>query len=65
MRKTASAALGKEVVKIDRIQRRVIAADGTEAGYDRLLLPPLASIILPVRQGLKGSLAIANPDTRP
>ncbi len=29
---------GKEVTKIDRIKRRVIAADGTEAEYDRLLL---------------------------
>src|SRR5512140_2484915 len=30
--------LGKKVVKIDRIARKVIAADGTEAEYDRLLL---------------------------
>jgi len=30
--------LGKEVVKIDRIARKVIASDGTEAEYDRLLL---------------------------
>lgn len=30
--------LGKEVVRIDRAQRRVIAADGTQAHYDRLLL---------------------------
>jgi nitrite reductase (NADH) large subunit len=29
---------GKEVTKIDRVKRRVIAADGTEAEYDRLLL---------------------------
>jgi len=29
---------GKKVVKIDRIRRRVIAEDGTEAAYDRLLL---------------------------
>jgi len=29
---------GKEVVDIDRIKRKVIAADGTEADYDRLLL---------------------------
>jgi nitrite reductase (NADH) large subunit len=29
---------GKEVVAIDRIRRRVIAADGTTAPYDRLLL---------------------------
>ncbi|MEP7242774.1 MAG: nitrite reductase large subunit NirB [Gammaproteobacteria bacterium] len=30
--------LGKKVTKIDRIRRRVIADDGTEAQYDRLLL---------------------------
>ena len=30
--------LGKEVVKIDRVRRCVVAADGTEAEYDRLLL---------------------------
>ena len=30
--------LGKEVVKIQRAQRKVIAADGTVAQYDRLLL---------------------------
>jgi nitrite reductase (NADH) large subunit len=30
--------LGKEVTRIDRVHRRVIAADGTEAPYDRLLL---------------------------
>ena len=30
--------LGKKIVKIDRRARRVIAADGTEAEYDRLLL---------------------------
>lgn len=30
--------LNKEIVKIDRIRRVVIAADGTEAEYDRLLL---------------------------
>jgi nitrite reductase (NADH) large subunit len=29
---------GKEVVKIERARRRVIAADGTEAAYDRLIL---------------------------
>ncbi len=29
---------GKQVVKIDRKAQKVIAADGTEAGYDRLLL---------------------------
>ncbi len=30
--------LGKTVTKIDRVKRRVIAADGTEEPYDRLLL---------------------------
>ena len=30
--------LGKTVSRIDRVQRRVIAEDGTEAPYDRLLL---------------------------
>ncbi len=29
---------GNEVVEIDRVRRRVIAADGTQAAYDRLLL---------------------------
>ena len=29
---------GKEVVSIDRHNRKVVAKDGTEAGYDRLLL---------------------------
>ncbi|PPU11927.1 nitrite reductase large subunit [Xanthomonas arboricola] len=30
--------LNKEVTRIDRVRRRVIAADGTEAEYDRLLI---------------------------
>ena len=30
--------LGKKVAKIDRVKRVVIAEDGTEEGYDRLLL---------------------------
>ncbi|HVJ39718.1 MAG TPA: FAD-dependent oxidoreductase, partial [Stenotrophomonas sp.] len=30
--------LGKAVARIDRVRRRVIAADGTEAEYDRLLI---------------------------
>lgn len=30
--------LGRRVVKIDRVRRRVIADDGTEAVYDRLLI---------------------------
>ncbi len=29
---------GKEIQQIDRVKRRVIAADGTEAPYDRLLI---------------------------
>ena len=41
--------LGKEVVKIDRAQRKVVAADGTVARYDRLLLATgSAPVILPV-----------------
>ena len=40
---------GKQVVKIDRKARRVIAADGTEAEFDRLLLATGSSpFILPV-----------------
>ena len=30
--------VGKEVVRIDRVARKVIASDGTEAAYDRLLI---------------------------
>src|SRR3990167_8168386 len=30
--------LNKTVAQIDRVLRKVIAADGSEAGYDRLLL---------------------------
>ena len=29
---------GRKVVKIDRIRRKVVAEDGTEESYDRLLL---------------------------
>lgn len=40
---------GSPVVKIDRVQRKVIAADGTEAEYDRLLLATGSSpFIIPV-----------------
>jgi nitrite reductase (NADH) large subunit len=40
---------GKTVTKIDRVKRKVIAADGTEAEYDRLLLATGSSpFILPV-----------------
>ncbi len=41
--------LDKKVVKIDRVAKRVIAADGTEAEYDRLLLATGSNpFILPV-----------------
>jgi nitrite reductase (NADH) large subunit len=41
--------LGKAVSKIDRVQRRVIAEDGTEAPYDRLLLATGSNpFILPI-----------------
>ncbi|WP_237051817.1 nitrite reductase large subunit NirB [Lysobacter antibioticus] len=48
--------LGKEVTRIDRVRRRVIAADGTEAEYDRLLLATGSlPIVLPVPgKDLKG-----------
>jgi len=46
---------GKRVVKIDRVGRKVVAEDGTEARYDRLLLatgstpfiPPIPGSALP------------------
>jgi len=41
--------LGKQVVRIDRAARKVIAADGTEEGYDRLLLATGSTpVILPI-----------------
>ena len=41
--------LGKEVTKIDRVQRKVTAVDGTVAPYDRLLLATGSSpVILPI-----------------
>src|SRR5512141_165781 len=41
--------LDKKVVKIDRVAKRVIAADGTEAEYDRLLLATGSNpFILPI-----------------
>jgi nitrite reductase (NADH) large subunit len=48
--------LGKEVTRIDRVRRRVIAADGTEAEYERLLLATGSlPIVLPVPgKDLKG-----------
>ena len=40
---------GKEVIEIDRINRKVIAADGTEENYDRLLIATGSSpFIIPV-----------------
>ncbi|KAF1687171.1 nitrite reductase large subunit [Pseudoxanthomonas broegbernensis] len=48
--------LGKEVVRIDRARRRVVAADGTQAEYDRLLLATgSVPFILPIPgNGLEG-----------
>ena len=41
--------LGKKVVKIDRRTRRVVAADGTEEAYDRLLLATGSNpVMLPI-----------------
>ena len=41
--------LGKKVTRIDRIARKVIAADGTEAAFDRLLLATGSNpFILPI-----------------
>ena len=51
--------LGKKVVKLDRIARKVIASDGTEAEYDRVLLATGSNpFILPVPgAGLGGVLS--------
>ena len=48
--------LGKEITTIDRVRRKVVAADGTEAEYDRLLLATgSVPFILPVPgKDLKG-----------
>jgi nitrite reductase (NADH) large subunit len=41
--------LNKKIVKIDRVAKKVVAADGTEAEYDRLLLATGSNpFILPV-----------------
>ncbi|MBI3528198.1 MAG: NAD(P)/FAD-dependent oxidoreductase [Betaproteobacteria bacterium] len=41
--------LGKKIVRIDRVARKVVAADGTEERYDRLLLSTGSNpFILPV-----------------
>jgi len=51
--------LGKKVATIDRIRRKVIAEDGTEAEYDRLLIATGSSpFILPIPgKELKGVIA--------
>jgi nitrite reductase (NADH) large subunit len=51
--------LGKEVTKIDRVRRRVIASDGTEAEYDRLLIATGSEpFILPIPgKELKGVIS--------
>ena len=51
--------LGKKVVKLDRVARKVIASDGTEAEYDRVLLATGSNpFILPVPgAGLEGVLS--------
>src|SRR5690606_3886904 len=62
-----SLHLGKEVTTIDRVRRRVIAADGTEAAYGRLLLATgSVPFILPVPgKDLKGVIGYRDiHDTR-
>ena len=51
--------LGKAVARIDRVRRRVVAADGTTADYDRLLLATGSTpFVLPVPgKGLEGVIA--------
>ena len=51
--------LGKKVVKIDRVARKVIAADGTTEAYDRLLLATGSNpVMLPIPgRELEGVLA--------
>ncbi|MET0106731.1 MAG: nitrite reductase large subunit NirB [Sedimenticola sp.] len=58
---------GSPVIQIDRINRKVIAADGTEAEYDRLLLATGSNpFILPVPghelEGVIGFRTIADVD---
>lgn len=50
---------GRKVVKIDRIRRKVLAGDGTEADYDRLLLATGSTPFIPPIPGndLPGVLA--------
>ncbi len=59
---------GKRVTKIDRISKKVIAEDGTEAAYDRLLIATgSTSFILPLKgadkKGVIGFRDIADVDT--
>jgi nitrite reductase (NADH) large subunit len=56
--------LGKQVTRIDRARRRVLAADGTEAGYDRLLLATGSlPFILPIPgKDLKGVIGYRDID---
>ena len=59
--------LNKEVVRIDRVRRRVIAADGTEAEYDRLLIATgSVPFVLPIPgNDLKGVIGYRDiQDTR-
>ena len=59
--------LGKEVTAIDRARRKVLAADGTEAGYDRLLLATgSVPFVLPIPgRDLKGVIRYRDiQDTR-
>ena len=59
--------LNKEVTRIDRVRRRVIAADGTEAEYDRLLIATgSVPFVLPIPgNDLKGVIGYRDiQDTR-
>ncbi len=51
--------LGSKVAQIDRVRRKVVAEDGTEAGYDRLLIATGSTPIIPPLpgRGLKGVIA--------
>ncbi len=59
---------GCKVTKIDRVHKKVIGADGTEAAYDRLLIATgSTSFMLPLtgadKQGVLGFRDIADVDT--
>ncbi|MCF5941614.1 FAD-dependent oxidoreductase, partial [Xanthomonas perforans] len=59
--------LNKEVTRIDRVRRRVIAADGTQAEYDRLLIATgSVPFVLPIPgNDLKGVIGYRDiQDTR-